>query len=105
LGSLPNLDLAKAVMSWLGASQVPHWCEVPETVTSTGARAADGRRLRFLHNWSFTPVDVRLPVAVTDAAGPDMYEQGDSLSLGAWDVRVLVEPLPAATPTSTPDQK
>jgi beta-galactosidase len=105
LGTLPNLDLAKAVMSWLGASQVPHWCEVPETVTSTGARAADGRRLRFLHNWSFTPVDVRLPVAVTDATGPDMYQQGDSLSLGAWDVRVLVEPLPAATPTSTPDQK
>jgi beta-galactosidase len=105
LGTLPNLDLAKAVMSWLGAAQAPRWCEVPESVTSMGARAADGRRLRFLHNWSFTPVDVHIPVAVSDAAGPDTYEQGDSLSLGAWDVRVLVERLPVADPTSTSDEK
>jgi beta-galactosidase len=91
VGTVPNGDLAKALMVWLGSAGDHQWRDLPESVTSTGATARDGRRIRFIHNWSFTPTTIHLPVAATDALGDDRYAAGDELHLGAWDVRVLVE--------------
>ena len=89
VGTVPDHDLAAALMRWL----VPggDWRELPPGVTTSGATAPDGRRVRFLHNWSFTPATVRLPVALADALGAGRYAAGDDLALGPWDVRVLVE--------------
>ncbi|WP_194820754.1 beta-galactosidase [Micromonospora sp. S-DT3-3-22] len=91
VGALPNVDLARGIMRWLLVERSDQWYAVPDSVTSTGATARTGQRLRFLHNWSFTPVDVRVPVAVTDVLDATSYAAGDELPLGAWDVRVLVE--------------
>ncbi|WP_270889718.1 beta-galactosidase [Pedococcus sp. 5OH_020] len=91
VGALPNVDLAKGVMRWLAAWQSPHWSEVSDTVTSTGATSSSGRRVRFLHNWSWTPAEVRVPVDSADVLSSDRYVAGDMVPLGAWDVRVLVE--------------
>jgi beta-galactosidase len=91
VGALPNLDLARGVMRWIGALRPSPWANVPETVTSTGATSASGRRLRFLHNWSWTEAEVRVPAAVADVLGSDRYAAGDTVPLAAWDVRVLVE--------------
>jgi beta-galactosidase len=60
-------------------------------VTSTGATAADGRRLRFLHNWAWTPASITTPVTCTDVLSGKLISQGDDIELNAWDVRVLVE--------------
>jgi beta-galactosidase len=94
VGTVPNGDLAEALMVWLASAGDHGWRDLPESVTATGATARDGRRIRFIHNWSFTPTTIRLPVAATDALGDDRYAEGDEVHLGAWDVRVLVEHTP-----------
>jgi beta-galactosidase len=94
VGTVPNLDLAKALMAWATPTSYRTWRDLPETVTATGATAQDGRRIRFLHNWSWNPADVRLPVAVADTLTSQRYDAGNSLHLGPWDVQVLVENAP-----------
>jgi beta-galactosidase len=47
--------------------------------------------VRFLHNWSWQPTTVRIPVRVRDVLDGHELAVGDELSLGSWDVRVLVE--------------
>jgi beta-galactosidase len=60
-------------------------------VTCTGATAADGTRLRFLHNWAWEPVSVTAPVTCSDVLSGKRIEPGDAIELTAWDVRVLAE--------------
>jgi len=60
-------------------------------VTVSSATSGEGRRLRFLHNWSWQPVGVAVPVAVRDALSDDIVERDHEVSLGPWDVRVLIE--------------
>jgi beta-galactosidase len=44
-----------------------------------------------VHNWSWEPATVTLPAAVRDVlTGTELGERAE-LSLGPWDVRVLVE--------------
>jgi beta-galactosidase len=59
-------------------------------VTVTSATATDGRRLRFVHNWSWDTVGIDLPNPVHDVLA-DTTADG-KLTLGPWDVRVLAEP-------------
>lgn len=86
VGTLPNRALAAALFRWL----VPDGeRDLPPSVTVNGATAADGRRVRFVHNWSWDPVRVTLASPVVDAlTGQDV---DDDLALGAWDVRVVVD--------------
>ncbi|MFC5827116.1 beta-galactosidase [Nonomuraea insulae] len=90
VGTVPNPALAEALFRWLVPDAGP-WTALPPGVTSTGATAADGRRLRFLHNWTWEATTVRAPVAVRDVLGDGAHAPGDALPLGPWDVRVLVE--------------
>jgi beta-galactosidase len=92
VGTLPDAELARALASWL----VPEpanglWGDRPASVTVTGARGRDGRRLRFVSNWSWDVATVPVPVAVKDLLSGDALEARERLALGAWDVRVLVE--------------
>ena len=90
VGTVPDTHLARALFDWL----VPPsggWRATPAGVTVTGATARDGRRLRFVHNWSWEPATVRLPVPVRDVLADRGHGGDEELTLGAWDVRVLVE--------------
>jgi beta-galactosidase len=60
-------------------------------VTSSRATAADGGRLRFLHNWSGEPAAVTADGYCTDVLSGKRIEPGDDIELTAWDVRVLLE--------------
>jgi beta-galactosidase len=91
VGTLPDRSFAKALMTWAGPAPDTAWQALPESVTTSGATAPDGRRVRFLHNWSWDRVSVRLPAAFADVLGPRRYAAGDELELGPWDVHVLVE--------------
>jgi beta-galactosidase len=91
VGTVPNLDLAKALFAWACPAGRAGWQDLPDTVTATSATSQDGRRLRFVHNWSWTPAVVRLPVAASDVLNDHPYEPGEDLHLGSWDVHVLVE--------------
>lgn len=87
VGTVPNGPLAAALFRWIAPSP---WTDLPSSVTVTSASAADGRRLRFVHNWSWDSVSIDLPTPVHDVLANSSV--GDKLDLGPWDVRVLWEP-------------
>ncbi len=91
VGTEPNPDLAAALFRWLAPVRDGDWRDRPASVTTTGATGRDGRRVRFVHNWSWEPTTVRLPAAVRDLLSGTDHDQGTELHLGAWDVRVLLE--------------
>ena len=56
------------------------------------ATNAAGERVHVVHNWSWEPVTVALPTPMLDVLVEGSSERLESLRLGPWDVRVLVEP-------------
>jgi beta-galactosidase len=89
VGTAPNPGFAAALFAWLAPAPRPGWHSTSATVTSTGATARDGRRVRFLHNWSWDVASFTLPHPVLDVLTGASHPAGDRLRLGAWDVRVL----------------
>jgi beta-galactosidase len=87
VGTVPNPALATALFRWI---QPAAWTEVPSSVSVTSASTADGQRLRFVHNWSWDTVTIDLPHAVHDVLAAATTD--DKLTLGPWDVRVLLDP-------------
>jgi beta-galactosidase len=91
VGTIPNTDLATALYHWLVPAATLDWSPKPANVTITGATAQDGHRIRFVHNWSWEPATIRLPVPVRDVLSKRNHDASEELSLGAWDVRILAE--------------
>ena len=91
IGTVPDLKLAEAVMRWAGAGRTAAWNDLPASVTCTSATAADGSRLRFVHNWSGDAAAVIVPVDCRDVLTGKPLPAGQRLELGARDARVLVE--------------
>ncbi len=60
-------------------------------MTVTGARNSLGQRLRFVSNWSWEPASIAAPVVLRDLLSGETIPVHGPLTLGAWDVRVLVE--------------
>ena len=89
VGTIPDSSFAKSLFQWLATDVVQPWCELPATMTSTGAAAVDGTRLRFLHNWSWDPASVSVPTEVHDILNGETFHAQDHVQLGPWDVRVL----------------
>jgi beta-galactosidase len=63
----------------------------PASVTITSATARDGRRIHFVHNWSWEPATIRIPTPVRDLLSASEHEIDESVSLSAWDVRIFAE--------------
>ena len=92
VGTVPDADLARALVEWFVPVADDAWRAVATaSVTVYSATSGEGRRLRFLHNWSWEPTGVVVPVAVRDALSDDIIERDHEVSLGPWDVRVLIE--------------
>lgn len=89
VGTVPNAALAEALMRWAAPARTG-WQDLPASMTCTGATAADGRQLRFLHNWSWTPGVVTVPEPCQDVLTGETVPAGGDIELAAWDVRVLV---------------
>ncbi|MER5213844.1 Beta-galactosidase C-terminal domain [Streptomyces sp. NPDC002838] len=87
VGTVPDPAFARALLEW--AAPADTWRPAHPSVTSTTATAREGRRVRFLHNWSWEPVTVPVPAAVRDVLSDATY--ADEVPLGAWDVKVLAE--------------
>ncbi|WP_425954065.1 beta-galactosidase [Xylanimonas sp. McL0601] len=91
VGTVPDVAFARALLTWL----VPvddDWRRLAvQPVTVLSATSGTGRQLRFVHNWSWDPTAVAVPVAVRDAVSGEAVAAGGELALGAWDVRVLAE--------------
>jgi beta-galactosidase len=93
VGTLPDPALARSLVRSVApvSRQTDAWRrDLPPSVTVHGATARAGR-LRFVHNWSWHPAELPLPVACTDLLSGSALGAGEPLTLTAWDVRVLVE--------------
>jgi len=97
VGTVPDATLATALLRWASPGRTG-WPDLPATVTGTGATAADGSRLWFLHNWSWAPASVTAPTHCRDVLTGKPIPAGDGIELTAWDVRVLVEADPDPAP-------
>ncbi|MDN3026939.1 beta-galactosidase [Streptomyces sp. S.PB5] len=85
VGTVPDPSFARALLAW--AAPADAWRPNHPSVTSTTAAARDGRRVRFLHNWSWETVSVPVPGGMRDAVSGAVY--GEAVELGPWDVKVL----------------
>jgi beta-galactosidase len=93
VGTLPDPALARSLASWIASTSLAPdpWRSMGASVTSSGARTRDDRRLHFVANWSWDPLSLAVPAAVTDALNNERIDRGAALAMGPWDVRVLVE--------------
>ncbi len=90
VGTVPGRDLAQSLTAWLAPNPSSGWRGLPASVTATTGTSPDGRRVHVVHNWSWHRVRVTAPAALTDVLDGSSVAAGRELSLGAWDVRVLV---------------
>jgi beta-galactosidase len=91
VGTVPNLPLASALMTWAVevGSGTPSWLpQVPTQSVSTSTNR-HGERVQVIHNWSWDPSLFVLPAAATDVLSGERLGEGAELQLGAWDVRVV----------------
>jgi beta-galactosidase len=94
VGTLPDVAIARALAGWIADESLPHdpWRTSGGSVTSTGARAADGRRFHFVANWSWEPSSMSVPAASSDLLSGEQLDPASALALGPWDIRILIEP-------------
>ncbi len=87
VGTVPDQELAAALVRWLVPSPVSGWTtEAPVTVSSSSTATG---RLHVVHNWGWSPATATPDTEVTDLLTGDAYGPGASLPLGPWDVRVV----------------
>ena len=87
VGTVPDQELAAALVRWLVPSPVSGWTtEAPVTVSSSSTATG---RLHVVHNWGWPPATATPDTEVTDLLTGDAYGPGASLPLGPWDVRVV----------------
>jgi beta-galactosidase len=92
VGTVPNRPLAAALAAWASpAGASGSWPETPPSVTCTSAQNRNGQLLRFIHNWSGEEASLPIPVPVKDVLSDIRLAAGDRLTLGPWDVKVLLE--------------
>ncbi|WP_033306791.1 beta-galactosidase [Streptomyces iakyrus] len=87
VGTVPDPAFARALFDRYAPDGA--WRPAHPSVTATSATARDGRRVRFLHNWSWEAVSVPVPTALRDVLSDAVY--ADAVPLGPWDVKVLRE--------------
>lgn len=107
VGTIPDPALARTVLTWVAEhsgrtvqdeqaagqalSDAPRWRPQAPSQTVTGATNPAGERVRFVHSWSWDPSTFVLPGAVRDVLSGEELAAGTELTLGPWDVRVLLE--------------
>jgi beta-galactosidase len=91
VGTVPNQELARSLAEWLVPAPTAGWADLPESVTVTTSTAADGSRVHFVHNWSWTPQEAPAPGQLSDVLAGTAHDTGDPITLGPWDVRVFTD--------------
>jgi len=93
-GTLPNEALGRALAAWSmeQAGIQPIVGSLPNSVRVVASRATTGERLLFFTNWSWTPQTVpSIPGGGQELFSNTTLSEGDSLTLGPWDVKIVVQ--------------
>ena len=94
VGTVPDRALSRGLAEWLASTSIepdPWRQPAHSPVRCTAAVTPDGSVLRLVHNWSWTPAELTVPAAAEDLLSGAELRSGDTVRLGRWDVRVLVE--------------
>ena len=94
VGTVPDRELSRSLAHWITTASVPDdpWRTCwPLPVRCTSSRAADGRVVRFVHNWDWEPTKFTVPARASRLGSDKPIDAGGTLSLGPWDVQILVE--------------
>lgn len=91
VGTVPSIDLARAVMDWAveQGTGTPSWRPDTDSQTVSSSVNRHGETVHVVHNWSWEPSTFRLPTAAEDVLDGTAHEQGTAVELGSWDVRVF----------------
>lgn len=89
VGCIPNPQLGAAVLGWAAGPGATPW-ETPASVRVHSAVNARDERLWVVQNWSWDGASVPVPFDAEELHTGGKVAAGTSLSLGSWDVRVLV---------------
>ncbi|GAA4169535.1 beta-galactosidase [Gryllotalpicola koreensis] len=90
VGCVPDQELARSLARWLVPTPCSGWSSLPASVTVSSSRRPDGAVIHVVHNWGWEPTQATAPSPLRDAVSDARISQGKPVSLGAWDVRVLV---------------
>lgn len=107
VGTIPDPVFAAALFEWVAGRSVDGaaadegaadggrggWRPVSPTVRVHSAVNGRAERLHFVQNWSPEPASLDVPFASTDLHTGEAVAAGGSVSLGAWDTRILVTPV------------
>jgi len=91
VGTVPSPDLAQALAGWLAPVPAHGWADLPASVTATSATNPDGRRVHFLHNWSWDRPSIASSGDFRDALEGHPIGRGEPIVLPPWGVMVLTE--------------
>jgi hypothetical protein len=89
VGTVPDQDLAAALVRWLVPDAVGGWAAGDSVTVSTSTDPTAGIRLHLVHNWSWEEATACATSAVTDLLEGRRYAPGEVIALGPWDVRLL----------------
>jgi beta-galactosidase len=87
IGTVPDQELAAALVRWLAPSPVSGWA-TDTSVTVSSSSSGTGR-LHVVHNWGWAPATATPSTDVVDLLTGEGYGPDAGLPLGPWDVRVL----------------
>ena len=87
VGTVPDQELAAALVRWLVPSPLDGW-DTDDSVTVATSRTTTGR-LHVVHNWGWAPAAAAPATDVTDLLTGESFRPGQRMPLGAWDVRVV----------------
>jgi beta-galactosidase len=87
VGTVPDQELAAALVRWLAPSPVSGWTTDASVTVASSSTAAG--RLHVVHNWGWAPATATPATDVTDLLTGERHGRGQSLPLGPWDVRVV----------------
>jgi beta-galactosidase len=88
VGTVPDAELAAALVRWLVATPVGGWM-TDDSVTVSTSSGASGQRLHVVHNWSWDPAAATPGTPVTDLLTGETLQPGDRIPLGSWGVRIF----------------
>ena len=87
IGTVPDQELAAALVRWLAPSPVSGW--TTDASVTVASSSSDTGRVHVVHNWGWAPATATPDTEVIDLLTGESYEPGASLPLGPWDVRVV----------------
>ncbi|MFI6442840.1 beta-galactosidase trimerization domain-containing protein [Streptomyces sp. NPDC050759] len=90
VGTVPGRDLARALAAWPAPAPGSGRQNLPPSVTAATGTSPDGRRVHVVHNWSWDPMHVTAPLALSDVLGGTSAPVGTARRPGARGVRIFL---------------